>query len=66
MRDCCAVGCSVFSYDDEFSLLDAGALDDLFLRSGEEMEKLRAGNPGDPDIIQVLTAHDERREKLGL
>ena len=55
--------------DDVFLGSDIGDLPELeatFLRSGDEMEKLLLGNPGDPDIIQVITAHDERREKLGL
>jgi hypothetical protein len=45
---------------------DLPELEATFLRSGDEIAKLLIEAPGDPDIVQVLNAHDERRAKLRL
>jgi hypothetical protein len=45
---------------------DLSELEATFLRSGDEMEKLLAKNPADPDVTQVLTSHQARRAALGL
>jgi hypothetical protein len=45
---------------------DLPELEATFLRSGEEMDKLLKRNPGNPDVTQVMTAHAERKTKLGL